>query len=358
MSNDVLTTTQVARLLGVSVRTAQIFVESGAIPSWKTPGGHRRVHHADVVAFMERTTRTPAVPSARVVLIASGERRAVLERSLSEASGCFTEVYDSALAAAIAIGSRMPAAVIVDLEEETDERVALLSRLTADSVALRARLVVLSATRAAAALRDGALPPQVHSVDPVHLADVVRALLSDRTEGEEPFENPSAYPRAANERHRLAALGRANLVDTPPEDAFDRITWLAGYTLDAPVALMTVLTSTRQWFKSRQGLTLVETPRSWAFCNHTILQRDAFVVPDLSADERFVQNPAVVGSPHFRFYAGAPVMSPDGFALASLCVIDYAPRAFDDGDTRALLSLAALASDELRLRAASPTTVV
>ncbi len=140
MGNDVLTTTQAARLLGVSVRTAQLFIEGGSIASWKTPGGHRRVHRADVLAFMERTNHTPAAPSARVVLLASGERLSRYEKLLSGVSGCFVDAHSNAFAAAFAIASRVPAAVVVDLEEETDERLAFLSRLSASPATSQSRL--------------------------------------------------------------------------------------------------------------------------------------------------------------------------------------------------------------------------
>jgi GAF domain-containing protein len=114
---------------------------------------------------------------------------------------------------------------------------------------------------------------------------------------------------------------------------------------------MTLLTASRQSFKSRHGIEMAETPRSWAFCNQTILQRDVFEVEDLSADYRFADNPAVAGDPHFRFYAGAPVIDPDGFALGSVCVMDYVPRKLDRDEKQTLLALAAVASNEVRLRA-------
>jgi GAF domain-containing protein len=114
---------------------------------------------------------------------------------------------------------------------------------------------------------------------------------------------------------------------------------------------MTLLTPSHQWFKSRHGLDMIETPRSWAFCNQTILQRDVFEIDDLAGDTRFGNNPAVAGAPHFRFYAGAPVIDPDGYALGSVCVMDYVPRTLDQDEKRTLLALAAIASDEVRLRA-------
>ena len=92
-----------------------------------------------------------------------------------------------------------------------------------------------------------------------------------------------------------------------------RLTWLAARSLDAPVALLTLLTPTRQWFKSRYGLDMVETPRGWAFCNHTILQKGIMVAENLATDQRFAENPAVSGELEFRFYAGCPVVDPEGF---------------------------------------------
>jgi GAF domain-containing protein len=148
----------------------------------------------------------------------------------------------------------------------------------------------------------------------------------------------------------LLAVKRSGIVDTPAEPSFDRVTWLASMGLKSPVALMTVLTEERQWFKSRQGLDMPETPRSWAFCNETILQKDVFEVRDLSKHSVFSSNPAVLASPHFRFYAGAPVYDADGFPLGSICVMDYRPRHLDAQQRRMLLDLAAIASDEMKLR--------
>jgi GAF domain-containing protein len=174
-------------------------------------------------------------------------------------------------------------------------------------------------------------------------------LLGDAPELSRPEDG--LFPVAANEGQRLAALERSGLVGTQPEEAFDRLIWLASHSLASPVALMTVLTPTRQWFKSRRGLDLTETPRSWAFCNYTLLQRDVMVVEDLALDERFTANPAVMGAPHLRFYAGAPVLDPDGFGVGSICVLDYKPRRLDSDGRKTLRALAGIASDQLRLRA-------
>ncbi len=182
------------------------------------------------------------------------------------------------------------------------------------------------------------------------LPEAIEGAIRGAVERTTPFETPPSFPFPDNESQRLLALERSGLVDTPPEDSFDRLTWLAARSLDAPVALLTMLTPTRQWFKSHYGLDMAETPRGWAFCNHTILQKDIMVAEDLATDQRFAENPAVLGELGFRFYAGCPVVDPDGFTLGSLCVIDTRPRTLDDTQKQILANLAALASDEIKLR--------
>lgn len=156
-----------------------------------------------------------------------------------------------------------------------------------------------------------------------------------------------AYPVSAEEPARLAAVRRSGLLDSPADPALDRIAWLASAVTDTPVALLTVLSNRRQWFKARVGLDVVETPRSWAFCSYTVLQGEVFLVEDASNDARFANNPLVTGSPHIRFYAGAPLRDASGFALGALCAIDTQPRRLSPTQVRAILELAQLASDRL-----------
>jgi GAF domain-containing protein len=183
------------------------------------------------------------------------------------------------------------------------------------------------------------------------LPEAIDTIFRAAIEHPAPFETPPSFPFPDNEGERLLALERSGLIDTPPEDSFDRLTWLAARSLDAPVALLTLLTPNRQWFKSRYGLDMSDTPRDWAFCNYTILQKGVMVAENLATDPRFSENPAVLGELGFRFYAGCPVSDPDGFTLGSLCVIDTRPRTLDDTQKQTLANLAALASDEIKLRA-------
>ncbi|WP_353189612.1 sensor domain-containing diguanylate cyclase [Pandoraea pnomenusa] len=159
--------------------------------------------------------------------------------------------------------------------------------------------------------------------------------------------NISTHP---DEAERLAALRRYEILDTPPEPAFDRIVRLAAYVLGAPISLVSLIDESRQWFKARQGLEATQSPRSLAFCAHAILSDDVLVVPDARADRRFADNPMVTGEPNIRFYAGAPLCTPEGHRLGTLCVIDRKPRELDDQKRGLLADLSALVVDELELR--------
>jgi excisionase family DNA binding protein len=230
--DPVMTTSEVARLLGVATSTVQIWMESGAIESWKTPGGHRRTR-------------------------------------LSLVQGLLQGKDDNA-----------------------------------------------------------------------------RPAASNDTEFI-PAPSPN-YPVPSNERARLAAVGASGLVDTDEEARFDRIVRLASMVTGSPIALISLLTSTRQWFKARVGLEPRETPRDWAFCSHAVMQDELFVVEDALDDERFRNNPLVQQEPHIRFYAGVPLRDRSGQPLGTLCVIDREPRRLRAAEVQGLLDLAAIASSEIQ----------
>lgn len=158
-------------------------------------------------------------------------------------------------------------------------------------------------------------------------------------------------PIASDEKKRLEELKAYGILDTPPEEAFDRVTRLAARLLGSPIALISLVDERRQWFKSHYGADLSETPREWAFCGHAILEDDVMVVPDATKDDRFRFNPLVVDEPRIRFYAGMPLRSPHGTNLGTLCVIDRTPRlGLSEVQRQILKDLAAIVIDELELR--------
>ncbi len=234
-----LTTGGAARLLGVAVSTAQLWIQGGALASWTTPGGHRRVRRSAVLELLRQRG------------IADGEP------------------------------GKAPA------------------------------------TPADAEFLPAASP---------------------------------AYPVGRDEAARLRAVAALGIIDTPAEHVFDRLTWLAAQVTGSPIAALTLLTSTRQWFKSRLGVNVSETPREWAFCRYAILQDQPFMVEDASRDARFKADPHVAGAPHLRFYASAPLIGAGGHRLGALCVLDLEARRLRASELRALSELAAIASEELRRR--------
>ncbi len=157
-------------------------------------------------------------------------------------------------------------------------------------------------------------------------------------------------PVPGNETERLDALYACGVLDTPPEAAFDDVTLLAAQVCGVPLAAISLIDQDRQWFKSILGFEAAETPRDAAFCAHTILQPDLLLVPDARRDPRFADNPLVTGAPSIRFYAGMPLITSDGLALGSLCVIDRKPRHLSGDQQTALRALGNQAARQLELK--------
>jgi len=157
-------------------------------------------------------------------------------------------------------------------------------------------------------------------------------------------------PKPANESARLEVLRQFEILDTDPEESFDDLTRLAAYVCHTPIAVISLIDSQRQWFKSRVGLTPAETARDVSFCAHAITQSGPLVVRDALDDERFRENPMVLAEPYIRFYAGSPLISVEGYSLGTLCVIDRNPREITPEQIAALRILSHQVMTQLELR--------
>ncbi len=154
-------------------------------------------------------------------------------------------------------------------------------------------------------------------------------------------------PMPPDERSRLETLRALNLLDTAPEERFDRLTRMARRMFGVPISLVSLVDANRQWFKSSQGLDASETSRDISFCGHAILGDDILMIPDTALDDRFSDNPLVIDNPNIRFYAGCPLTVLNGSKIGTLCIIDREPRQFSEEDSKLLRDLAAMAEQEI-----------
>lgn len=150
-----------------------------------------------------------------------------------------------------------------------------------------------------------------------------------------------------DEIQRLETLRALRILESAPEERFDRLTRMAKRIFGVPISLVTLVDSERQWFKSKQGLEASETPRSISFCGHAILGEDIFIVPNALEDERFHDNPLVTEAPYIRFYAGHPLKASNGHKMGTLCLIDEKPRELEEEDKELLSDLAVMVEQEI-----------
>ena len=157
----------------------------------------------------------------------------------------------------------------------------------------------------------------------------------------------SEHPQEA---HRLSALFEFEILDTEDEEVFDELTQVAAVCCESKFALISLIDTHRQWFKSRVGVDIRDAPKSIAFCSHAILEKEIFEIPDTYRDERFFDNPFVVSDPHIRFYAGVPLVTEDGLPLGTLCVLDTEPKYLNPMQVNILKVLANQVMGQLTLR--------
>jgi CheY-like chemotaxis protein len=284
-----------------------------------------------------------AAMHSRPVLIATQD--STLAESIAaaaKAEGLRPVVVRSVAQALAEVGTGKPALALVDRAFDSGEGAALARRLRwADTSADLPVILVLpngAPDRAEEAITDTLREPFTEQ----YLRTRLRAwLLRTHARWERAPEPP-------DEAERLRALRALGILDTPPEERFDRLTRLAVELFDVPIALVTLVDADRQWFKSRQGDVAPETPRDQAFCAHAILDDEPLVVTNALEDERFAENPLVLGPPHLRFYAGQAIHAPQGSRVGTLCLIDHRPRDLSERERKLLADLAALVEAELK----------
>ncbi len=344
---DVLTTAKAAQLLGVSTRTAQLWVESGQLPSWKTPGGHRRIPRQAVVDLIEVPSHKAPVVRAHAIIL-SGQGRGEAWRLVGlPALGLVVDVSEDISTIRAWLAAIPPMLIIIE-EAEEDERRKLVASLERDARFGKTTIVSSTARNAADPLAVGANRLRTKMLPDVTAAAamIARYLLST---GSAVME-PAAFRVPWNEPARLEAVARSGLVGSAPDIAFDRLVRLAAHATSAPIAMFTLITRTEQWFKSRLGFDGEATPRDWAFCNETLVANEFTLLEDLTRHDNLAQNPTL-SQPHgFRFYAGAPVRDPLGFVLGSICVIDRVPRTLSPSEREAMLTIADAASTLIHAR--------
>lgn len=159
-----------------------------------------------------------------------------------------------------------------------------------------------------------------------------------------------ANPPAISEPERLRALRRYHILDTEPEQAFNDLAQLAAFVCSTPMAMVSLIDERRQWFKARTGVDVAQIPREHAFCQYAMRAEDVYEIPDTAADPRFDHNPLVTGSPYIRFYSGAPLLTPEGQCVGTLCALDVVPRQLSPDQREALRVLARQVMALLELR--------
>lgn len=346
MMKDILTTADAAELLGVSIRTAQMWVESGQLPSWKTPGGHRRIPRQSVLNLIEETGQDPVVTSANAVILAGKGRSDDWLAAGLPGSGLTIDVADNVERLRLYLKSAPPTLLIVESAGDPDRK-KFVTAISSDPRYRKTLVFTFTekgagspAARSDTRIQMQMLPTATEASKAI--IDHLKARLLDDAD-------IAAYARPLNEKARLEAVRRTALVGSDPDGRFDSLVRLAAFVTKAPIAMFTLITKDQQWFKARVGFDGEGTSRDWAFCNETLVANEITVLEDLRSEPAFETNPTLEKPYGFRFYAGAPVRDPLGFALGSICVIDTKPRPLKHEERDALITIAEAISNLIRL---------
>jgi excisionase family DNA binding protein len=345
---DVLTTAEAAQILGISTRTAQLWVESGQLSSWKTPGGHRRIPRQAVLNVKDRPVQQHFGVRAHAIILAAEGRGTGWRYAGLRGLGLLLHVSEDLQTVREWLALTPPMLIIVE-DADDGERKRLVAALYQDVRLGQTTIISLTRTQAGEPVLLGPQRVQIGMLPDVAATSV--AVVTHLMQAERAQIEPSTFVKPWNERARLAAVRQSGLLGSAPDPGFDKLVRLAAHAIGAPIAMFTLVTQDEQWFKSRTGFDGDTTPRDWAFCNETLVANELTVIEDLSKAENFSHNPTLSEPYGFRFYAGAPVRDPFGFALGSACVIDVVPRKLSEDEREALTTIADAASNLIRLRA-------
>ncbi|MDP2956169.1 MAG: ATPase, T2SS/T4P/T4SS family [Longimicrobiales bacterium] len=315
-------------------------------------GSERAKPHADEAAPVAPPTAVvaptaPKRPAAAVVAVPDEAARATLHAALADGGVSATDAPNGQMAVALVAGQQPDLLVVGPPSPDLD--VAGLIHLVRTVLGMRdlpVVAVVRTEEEADPLLEAGADDFLALPLRPAAVRARLKSVLGrgDRWAATEEVMRPRT---PANEADRLADLHSTGVLDTPPEERFDRLTRKAAEHFGVPVSMVSLVDEDRQWFKSHHGTDTTETPRDVSFCGHAVLSDEVFVVEDAYLDARFVDNPLVTGDERVRFYAGYPLHGPAGQKVGSFCVIDHKARAFTEEDAKVLTELGRQVEAEL-----------
>ena len=298
----------------------------------------------DTTEFSAVTPVTPAISEYSILLCATDAQTSMVIKSAAAAEKVRLAMATSTEAALHIIATERPSLVIVDEQSVRDGALEICRKIKESGIGNPPHIPIVVITdrdNTVSELAEFGTDWIKKPFSPEYARTRIRAWT---------LRTACRWIRAQlpeHEEERLAALNTLDILDSGPEERFDRIVRIASEAFDVPIALVSLVDRDRQWFKSCFGLDVKETSRDMAFCAHAILENEVMIVPDALLDPRFADNPLVTGKPHVRFYAGCPLKLPDGNFMGTLCLIDTRPRQLDDSKINLLRDLGKLAEAEL-----------